>query len=58
MEDLQGGSWWGCAAAIAGGALFVASLFVVPGEAVAVAFYAVNAAASPTIVGLGVADSC
>lgn len=58
MEKIEAGSWWACAASIAGAGLFVASLFVVPGEAVAVAMYATSAAISPTIAGIGIATSC
>ncbi len=58
MENVEGGKFsLCCAAAIAGGALFVASLFIVPVGA-AVAFYAVNATVGPSIVGVGIGTAC
>lgn len=57
MEGIEGGSL-GCAAAIAGGALFVGSLFIAPVGAAAVAFYAVNTTVGPSVVGIGIGTAC
>lgn len=60
MEGIEGGSWWSCAAAVGATGLFVANLFIVPGEAetAAIAYYATGATLGPTFAGIGVADAC
>ncbi len=61
MENLEGGKlpkWVTCGASIAGAALVVGGLFVIPGGQAALILYAANAIAGPTIAGVGIASSC
>ena len=48
----------GCGIAVAGAALFIGGLFVIPGGGLALALYAANAIVSPTAIGYGFATQC
>lgn len=58
MEEVNGGRWLGCAAAIAGTGLFLAGLFAVPVGGAALAIYVANAVIGPSAAGISLVTSC